>query len=180
MNNEFWDKLQVDIAVWATHNFGDNPAWQPMLGLIEEIGEFYAAEENAGNSLTHSQRKLQMEDAIGDQTVYALNLASKVGLNFYTDVIYDNYPQSLTAKELLGCLGLACHAVLKNAQGIRNMTNDHRKDKLKICLSMWYRWACSQVSRYQMGPIGKIVETTWQAVSQRNWAKFREDAHVRS
>ena len=39
--------LQAEQVSWVKHNFGDRPAWQPLLGLMEEIGEL--TEATGGN-----------------------------------------------------------------------------------------------------------------------------------
>lgn len=177
MTVDIWSDLQRDISSWATRNFGDNPAWQPQLGLIEEVGEFFAA-------ITDTQTPIipAITDALGDQAIYALNLCEKVGIHFAADIANDdlgNGPQHLLDRELIGALALGCRAILKNAQGIRGMTWLERRNQLVISISMWYRWAQYQVEVLSLEDLEDIVTSTWAQVSKRDWLKNPDDANLR-
>lgn len=164
-----WAELQSDVTLWATKNFGDGPAWQPMLGLIEEVGEYYAAE----NSLW---AKDEMVDALGDQCIYVLNLCEKVGVNFGRDIATQE-PCKLTAKELMGCLALSSRAILKHSQAIRNFTWEVRRDHLLTSLGMWYRWASYEAAARTTTPLLEITQQIWANVRKRDWVKDPATAH---
>jgi len=163
-----WDLLQKEVSAWAVRNFGDTPAWMPMLGLVEEVGEYLAAEV-VGN-------QAEMLDAIGDQTIYVLNLCEKVGIKF-GDIT--GPPQELDAKELLGVLGVGCQAILKNAQAIRGFTWDKRRERMLVCLSMWHRWVASECQNYGMVvDLRQVVDGVWAKVKLRDWVKNPTDANL--
>lgn len=172
---EKWNILQNEINTWATKNFGQNPAWQPTLGVIEEVAEFMAALEM--QPCPDNARTSAIADALGDQCVYALNLCEKVGLNFGDDIAVDCQPQDLTERELIGVLGVMCRAILKNAQGIRAMDFQQRRENIRVALTVWFRWAEFQAGRYKTGDMWQVVSETWESVRKRDWTKNPTNAH---
>ena len=166
-----WQKLQLEVSDWALNNFGLQGAHQPMLGLIEEVGEFCSETEMVGKPDLDA-----MEDAIADQVIYVLNLCEICGLDFHKDIVAMNGPESLTDRELLGSLALGCQAVLKFDQRIRNMTFENRKAKLSVALGMWFRWASYQSGYHGFAPILPATIRVWEKVKKRDWRKNPGDA----
>lgn len=159
-----WDELQSDVVAWATKNFGDNPIWQPMLGLVEEVGEYFVAINNGGS-------RSEMEDALGDQCVYALNLCEKAGISFSEDIATKEDRKYIKPDELLVALALSSRAILKNAQGIRNFTWETRRDYLRLHLGFWYQWACWEAISHSMPSLLTITRQVWAEVRKRDWVK---------
>lgn len=176
-----WPTLQKEIADWSLHNFGHQDAWQPMLGLVEEIGEYMAAREawNPQNNGPDSRIKTAMEDALADQAIYVLNLAQVCGIQFGPDIVGCtlNVPSPLSDAELLGSLGAACHAVLKEAQGIRGYDKERRRDEMIVALSLWYRWALYQPYKYRLEKLDVVTTEVWGKVKLRDWRKSPTNAH---
>ncbi len=164
-----WAKLQREVSDWAARNFGENPPELLMLGIIEEIAEFFDPANLSRESLC---------DALGDQAIYALNLCDKVGLDFAKDIANDlNQPQHFHERQMLGFLGLGCRAILKHAQGIRGMDSDARRAHLNMTVALWFRWAQGVAETYALPPMLDIVEDTWAKVQKRDWRKRPVDAH---
>lgn len=166
-----WDSLQTEVADWALHNFGLQKASQPMLGLIEEVGEFYAAMAARSVPAQH--------DAMADQVIYVLNLAEICGMRF-EDLMTFNMAAEHTAEELLGALALSCRAVLKHEQGIRGFDDDKRRDVLRVSLGVWMRWLRWQAGEGE-GHTGlnllNITEVVWRdVVAKRDWRKNPKSA----
>ena len=172
-----WEELQKDISNWALANFGQQDAWQPMLGLGEEIGEYMAARHNRSNR-GNEDMGAEMRDAIADQAIYVLNLCEICGINFADIAVISVEPHHISDGELLGVLGLCNRAVLKNFQGIRGYTYNQRRDHLQVSLTVWYRWALHQVSYYKLGEVLAIVQAVWAEVRKRNWKKNPENANL--
>ena len=61
-----FDRLQAEQAEWSARNFGAQPSWHMVLGLIEEVGE-----------LAHAQ--LSCDPPLEAETRAALLLAMYVG-----------------------------------------------------------------------------------------------------
>lgn len=176
-----WFTLQKEVSAWSLRNFGPQPAWQPMLGMVEELGEFFAARELASGHTSDSQVanfRLQMADAIADGAIYMVNLCTTAGLEFQN--IYTHLPtapQDLSDAQVTGVLAAACHAVLKEAQGIRGYDVKRRREELEVCIAMWYRWAGFQVWRFGMRTVVELTRDVWEVVRTRDWVKNPTDAN---
>lgn len=42
--HEIIRQIQQEQVSWVRHNFGDRPAWMPLLGIVEEVGELEEAQ----------------------------------------------------------------------------------------------------------------------------------------
>lgn len=162
-----WNTTQKEVHEWATRNFGVTHAWLPFAGLVEEIGEYSAA-------ITLAEKM----DAVGDQTIFVLNLCEKVGLNFQ-NIADDprNAPEELEAKVMLGVLGSIAQALLKNEQGIRGFTWEKRRYHCMVGISMWYRWATMQCRLVERN-FADVVTEVWDQVRRRDWHKNPTDANL--
>lgn len=161
-----WNHIGSEVEAWAVRNFGQSPPFQPLLGLFEEIGEFY----QAGAEVLSTKRHEMLVDAIGDQCVYALNLCAKVGIDFGRDVA-NTQVQTVTVRELLGVIGALSHAELKNNQGIRGMTYDQRRFQMRVALNVWFRWACNMCSALDLPRPIACTLRVWEEVKLRDWKK---------
>lgn len=73
-------KLQEEHLRWVEHNFPDQRDHEPLLGIVEEVGE-----------LAHAHLKMQQgirgvdvekaEDALGDIFIYMMSYANANGYN---------------------------------------------------------------------------------------------------
>lgn len=176
-----WPQLQQEVTAWAFRNFGAQAAWQPMLGLIEEVGEFLAHRENPmfDTSGRSAHNLPEMEDALADQAIYALNLCDICGIKFGPDIVLFHSPEFLSDAQLLGALAAACHAVLKEAQGIRGYDRTKRREEVGVALALWYRWASAQHLTFRLRPLLDCTTIVWEQVRKRDWAKNPDDAHRR-
>ena len=181
-----WNILQSEVSEWALRNFGKQGAYQPMLGLMEEVGEFLAAREKAKNISNNKQlaevAKLYlltdaMVDAIADQCIYTLNLCEICGINFAEDIA-KNTSEPLRDSELMGALALASRAILKYDQGIRGINYYERQKNLIIALSVWFKWVSYQSKWYRFEDTDIITEKVWQQVKLRDWKKHPTNAHA--
>lgn len=172
----FWQTIQSEVSAWALHNFGKQGAWQPMLGLTEECGEFMAAREILHGMVFHGAPKPNvaiqeaMSDAIADQCIYACNLCEICGISL-REIADDALPGNLTDAQILGALAAASHAVLKFEQGIRGVDDTVRRSKLTMALSLWFSWASAQCLRFNLGNIDDCTRKVWMEVQKRDWRK---------
>ena len=67
-------KLQTEQRPWVLHNFGPGQPHQPLLGMVEEIGELL---ENID-----TWNVAEIKDALADATVFAADYATKKGWDF--------------------------------------------------------------------------------------------------
>jgi NTP pyrophosphatase (non-canonical NTP hydrolase) len=76
-------QLQNEQKEWSLHNFGDQPAYFALLGIIEEAGELCHAhlktEQNIrGDSVQHF---LDKQDAIADIIIYLADYCWRSGID---------------------------------------------------------------------------------------------------
>lgn len=76
--------IQNQVAEWATRNFGsDRPAYQRLLGAVEEIGELaHAHLKQEQNIRVGEDHEAGAKDAIGDVVIYLLDYCEIRGWNF--------------------------------------------------------------------------------------------------
>lgn len=73
-------KLQYEQAKWAQQNFGDQPSWQPLLGLVEEVGELaHAHLKHAQGIRNHEGHEALAKDAVGDIMIFLASYCSRRG-----------------------------------------------------------------------------------------------------
>jgi NTP pyrophosphatase (non-canonical NTP hydrolase) len=72
------DAIQVEQRIWAEKNFGDVPSWQPLLGVVEELGELaHAYLKNTQQIRMEEDHKANMVDAIGDTVIFLLDFCNR-------------------------------------------------------------------------------------------------------
>ena len=76
-------QLQDELKPWQEHNFPDRPAYQPLLGVMEEAGELAHAhlkqEQNIRNNENH---EANAKDAVADIVVYLADYCNARGFDF--------------------------------------------------------------------------------------------------
>lgn len=90
---ELLGDLQKDMHHWSNHNFGDQPALHPIMGLFEEMGEFaHAWLKNEQGIRVNEDHEANMKDALGDWMVFANDVCSRMGWSF-GDILIDTWEQ---------------------------------------------------------------------------------------
>ena len=116
-DSETLHSLQTLQRPWINHNFPNHKPWHPLLGLVEEFGEFAAAGTDADRA-----------DAVADVMIFAADYCTSMGWK-----LSDIWTESNSAEIINGVqsvkerletavlinLGKLCHAHLKQVQGIR-------------------------------------------------------------
>ncbi len=65
---DIWE-LQKQTAIWQTNNFSEAKAHQPLLGIIEEVGELSHAHLKQEQGIRNSNTE-DKEDAVGDIIIF--------------------------------------------------------------------------------------------------------------
>ena len=105
-----WSRLQARLYVWQTNNYGTPQPTLMALGVVEEMGEWMGAKTDEDE-----------RDAIADVTIFATQIATCFRLDLgvlVQDALFD-----VDAYFGLEGSGRLCHVALKNAQGIRGMSD---------------------------------------------------------
>lgn len=79
--------IQEQIKEWAEGNFGTCPAWQPLLGLQEEVGELSHAYLKRSQAIKlHENHDENIKDAVGDIFIFLCNFCNREGLDLQSIV----------------------------------------------------------------------------------------------
>lgn len=75
--------FQSQVGAWADRNFGLTPAYRPLLGAVEELGELAHAQlkKEQGVRKGESRFKIDASDAVGDILVYLAHYCQLTGLS---------------------------------------------------------------------------------------------------
>lgn len=72
--------LQGEAAAWVLHNFGSRPAYQPLLGAVEELGDLAHAnlkwEQGIREGAEPGACEMKAQDAVGDVVLFLMDYCS--------------------------------------------------------------------------------------------------------
>lgn len=75
-------ELQTEQVEWVKHNFGERESWQPLLGLMEELGEITHAYLKLHQGIRVSEDHLEsMRDGVGDVVIFLADFATAMGFD---------------------------------------------------------------------------------------------------
>jgi hypothetical protein len=155
-----YNVFQAENKIWVEKMFHSQcleTSFQPLEGIIEEIGELQSA-------VTEED----VEDAVGDIMVFMADFCSCMDIKL-EDVIkpFDIcIPQ--TNHGIICLVGRLCHSHLKFVQNIR--TNENHIVKIKTSLREIVDYI-----RYKVQDFESTIEKVWNEVKQRDWNKYKID-----
>lgn len=81
-------QLQKEQAEWRKYNFPNNQSYHPVLGVMEEWGEFCHALLRLENGIKYSPDvcRDKMEDAVGDMVIFLASVCEFYGFDLQTAV----------------------------------------------------------------------------------------------
>ena len=73
---------QTEVSKWSNKNFGDQPPINPLVGIMEELGELSHAHLKGIEGIRHTPVEIHdmKGDALGDLFIYMCDYADKSGL----------------------------------------------------------------------------------------------------
>jgi NTP pyrophosphatase (non-canonical NTP hydrolase) len=76
-------ETQRAVKAWSTKNFGDQPSYRPLLGIVEEVGELCHAHLKGEQGIRHTPEEILSlkKDALGDILIYVMDYCSREGLS---------------------------------------------------------------------------------------------------
>lgn len=187
------------VGEWSLNNFSgslpkvDDPVPWSLLrcaaGMTEEVGELL---EQIEMDTVHPRIEDEVEDALGDICIYALDFLAKSGVAFQDMITadleqnawekayitaqaddYDSAVEVLTTGLVIVNARLT-HHTLKNSQGIRKQENHPEKMKHYMC-HVWR--LCYRIAEHYRWNLNWIVERTAKKVLKRDWTKNPDTAH---
>lgn len=170
-------RIQAEVGEWSITNFGPQQSkiidfgplrsLAPLLGIIEEIGEYEKAEIEGD--------ELEMFDAIGDILIYACDFACREQAKL---ILCDGEPLITETLSIIG--GNLCHCVIKHHQGIRGFNNVNKYKASRDNTLHSLMKALSDICRNILNvSLLDVLNDTWEKVSQRDWKKDPEGGNAR-
>ena len=161
MNGEWtFRNLQEESGAWTLHNFGNRPAWQPLIGMAEEIGEFFEA-------INHEDKDGAF-DGIADTVIF---LADFCNLNtFDLETLYQEAKIFLPVGALVSEYGKLAHHFLKKTQGIRGSPALHNQG-MQLAIIGILRCLNGLLYAYEGRDMHQEVFRVWEQVRKRDWKK---------
>lgn len=85
------DAFQQDVHRWANENFGEITPIEPLLGMVEELGELCHTVLKNSQDIRgmgdDALARLSMEDALGDLCVFMANFAAHAGIRLERAIV---------------------------------------------------------------------------------------------
>jgi NTP pyrophosphatase (non-canonical NTP hydrolase) len=172
-------RIQSELKPWQLHNFGNRPSWQPLEGMIEEVGELCEAYEII-ETYDFDKFVEDAKDAVADIVIYLMDFCNSMDIDLvqaYTGNTGDFQATSspMYILQIMKNLGKVAHAHLKLKQGIR-VTEDHIGNCKKYCAMVLesVQYFCLN----EEFELDSLVNTTWDSVKQRDWKKFPKNGRT--
>lgn len=165
--NQLLQMLQQEAAEWTLRNFPGQKPYQPLFGVVEEVGEL--AEALGGNA------QEAIFDAVADLYVFGANYCTHMGWNL-AEVEADSSTGNPVDQPILLTVfvGRLCHAHLKTEQGIRGSAEGHAakgRVALHDLLYLAKRLACLATGVTE----GELMQHVWgvwkNEVQPRVWTQ---------
>lgn len=167
----FFRKLQAEVGAWSQKNFGDQPAWRPAMGMVEELCELSEKVEDLDLSETL--------DAIGDTAIYMADYFHRrgwdLGETWRTRYVNPRVYEGPNMGRTLALIKDVCHSHLKGDQGIRGGAEKHDTIMRQTCAAalIFIQDTAGLLDR----DILEVITNVWDTVSKRDWTKNPNNAH---
>lgn len=174
-----FEDFQQQSYPWFEKNFGPiertksgvKYQHQPLLGIVEELGELVEAINLAEND-DEEEGQEAIVDAIGDVMVYMCDYCRVMGWSI-AELEPDICRIDYATDTLAIFAGKLCHSHLKMEQGIRGTTEDHT-ESIKHMLSGLIITMVNICWDNNLD-FDVVVSNTWDEVSKRDWKKNKQD-----
>lgn len=163
--------VQDEMKPWQAHNFPNRPAWIPLCGMMEELGEL------ADQTMNRDIDIVEVLDAIGDITIYLCDFANSQNYNLLEIWGSVGPDEDFMDDNLIGLtidLGKLYHSFIKTFQNIR-MHEDH-PTAAKRAIGRILAYLVDECEFYDTD-LDRVLSHTWNRVKQRDWQKNRNTAH---
>ena len=167
--NKTLQQIQLEVATWATSNFPNRKDYQPLLGIIEELGELchahLKAEQGIRTNEDHKEKKL---DACGDIIIYLLDYCNVNNITLDDKRVIE-YNRSILSQEIL--FNISRH--------VGKLANSHYAEQIKFLALIEIHEIINCVWAYTYYHLNMelvdIVNNVWNAVKLRDWQKHPDN-----
>jgi NTP pyrophosphatase (non-canonical NTP hydrolase) len=197
MSNTFTlQQLQEENRPWTFKNFGkDREPWQPLLGIIEELGElasahhsycallirnvpdlepFMRSEEEIDQEETEAFRFLNVQQAFkaGNEVLDAIGDVTVYAADFANMLDFNLDAIKPSDDKLVGTIEISrrlAHSYLKMSQGIRGDKQKHMHVLTDTVARIVHTELVHSCNVLGVGYLD-TVQTVWDRVKQRDWS----------
>lgn len=161
MWRDFIFEIIPRVGEWSVRNFGDQKGIKhlaPLLGMLEEAGEFEDAKEY-----------MEQVDAVIDQMIYLCDFTFRLNLSLDAAAFEGNIsmPYGIPLARL-------AHLCLKNWQGIRGVTDERLREEAAPLVVYMFRQQFFTLLRLNMDPL-IVARSIVDSVLLRNWVQKPEE-----
>src|SRR5262245_24600188 len=168
----YFDELVEQVGVWSRKNFGDQPAWRPVMGMVEELCE-----------LTEKFETLDLVetlDAIGDTAIYMADYFHRRGWKMgelWRDrhILPDGSDAQPMLSRVISLIRGLCHSHLKGDQGIRGGSGKHDFVMQMTCKDVLI--LLEEASALLDRDVIHVIQEVWEVVGRRDWTENPNNAH---
>ena len=77
-----FNQVQAEVGAWSEMNFGDQPSYKLLLGVVEEVGELShcVLKQSQGIRMTEDHKE-GIVDAVGDIVIYLMDFCCRENLS---------------------------------------------------------------------------------------------------
>jgi NTP pyrophosphatase (non-canonical NTP hydrolase) len=173
-------RLVSEVRPWADYNFGEIPSEQPVLGIIEELGELsHAHLKSLQNLRRHEDHFAAKKDAVGDIVIYLadycgraripVDLSPSLGFPFTAQSVGREHFGGKTILKMAGIVGMIAKSEEEGAQ--REDINGY----VTLLVMM-----LADYCKFEGFEMQEAVEITWDKVSKRDCKQHPDDYNKRS
>ena len=185
LNPDTMLELQKELFRWQEYNFGEQEDRRMVLGICEESGELCHAHLKLEQEIRGSKEKLvaKMRDAIGDISIYALNLLSNhkeelPGISARKDV-EETSDMARIGDSVLGIFCSAARVETARKTAETNPPAPHPVAPHEVPAIARHVQQLFMHLNMLCGLLGwnleKIIRETWGTVGKRNWKANPQD-----
>lgn len=170
--------IQQDHAAWVIHNFGmpnGENKWHPILGIVEEIGEFSHAYLKAAQGIrgTAEDHYIAMRDAIADIGIYLMDFCTRVNIDFKDILLATHHGRVGKEAMHLHIMELAAKgAAMRLLLGKDIHSTVNRNYVLEFTRCLW-----ETGNRMNLTLTEEIVSTWEKIVKKRDWKQNASDGN---
>lgn len=175
-------EIQEDQKTWVAKNFPGRDSWMPLMGLVEEYGEYIEAIELLKKERFIYKCDENCLDALADMVIFLADYCSAKGFDLQTlwekndrAWYHNNWAISFNRNKDMIYIGKLCHHHLKAEQKIRGSLEEHN-EAIQKNIILFLSSIDKQCAMVFYKNLEKEVDRVWQEVRQRDWTKTRSAA----
>lgn len=170
-------QLQSEVSAWSQNNFGDQPAENTLLGMIEELGELSHAVLKTRQDIRSNENQLEkIVDAVGDIVIYTMDYCGRESIDaekFFNESAFMTIINEKDYGDSVNIIFRLCTCIGRIAKQHTSENGDNALLKgswVGVLLILLEKFCAVSKIDFE-----KIIWSTWGQVRTRDWKKNRID-----